>query len=111
MKPVTDMTLVDIVAKATNPIVIKFEAKWCQPCKAMTPLLLDVEKELAGKVDFYVANVEECMMITQRYKINQIPALITIENNLVTSKRTGAASKAEILQWIRTAIPSLKETK
>jgi thioredoxin 1 len=40
------------VANSTKPIVIKFEAKWCQPCKAMTPIVLEVEKEFAGKIDF-----------------------------------------------------------
>jgi thioredoxin 1 len=110
MKRITDSTLVAEVTKATKPIVVKFEAKWCQPCKAMTPTLQGIEKDLAGKVDFWVADVEECMLTTQRYKINQIPALITIENGVVTAVKTGAASKAEITQWLRTSIPSLRTT-
>jgi hypothetical protein len=48
----TDSTLVTEVANTTKPIVIKFEAKWCQPCKAMTPIVQEVEKEFAGKIDF-----------------------------------------------------------
>jgi thioredoxin len=46
--------------------------------------------------------------ITQRYGINQIPALLTIENGVVTAVRTGAASKAEMRHWLLMSIPSLR---
>ncbi|MEY9138522.1 thioredoxin 1 [Bradyrhizobium diazoefficiens] len=105
MKPLTDTTFVEAIEGAAKPIVIKFEAKWCQPCKAMTPLLNDIEKQ-RGDVDFYTANVEHCMLVTQRYKVNQIPALLAIDKGVVTAMRTGAGSKAEILQWIKTALPT-----
>ena len=45
MKPITDQSIVAELAETKKPIVIKFEAKWCAPCKAMTPVLLDIEKE------------------------------------------------------------------
>jgi thioredoxin 1 len=109
MKAITDATLVSDVLELKTPVVIKFEAKWCQPCKTMTPVLLEIEKELAGKVTFFSANVEQCMLVTQRYKVNQIPALLAIENGVVTSIKTGAARKAEILSWIDLSFPSLRK--
>ncbi|UPT95404.1 thioredoxin family protein [Bradyrhizobium barranii subsp. apii] len=111
MKPITDSTLISEVQGAKLPIVIKFEAKWCQPCKAMAPVLLDIEKEYGDRVQFYTANVEHCMLITQRYHISQIPALIVIENGLVTSKRLGSGSKQEIVQWMVQSIPSLRNDR
>jgi thioredoxin 1 len=107
MKPVTDSTIFDVVERGKKPIVIKFEAKWCQPCKAMTPVLLDIEKSLGDKIDFYAANVEHAMLMSQRYKINQIPAIVAIEDGVVTGIKTGSASKADILQWLKMSISSL----
>lgn len=104
MKPLTDSTPIATVEGSTKPLVIKFEANWCQPCKAMKPMMADIERQLGDKVDFYSANVEHCTMIAQRYKINQIPALVAIQNGAVTAVRTGAASKAELMQWIKTAL-------
>jgi thioredoxin len=55
MKPITDMTLVTDDSRAKTPIVIKCEARWCQRCRAMTPPLLESEKELGGRVDIFVS--------------------------------------------------------
>ncbi|WP_316200918.1 MULTISPECIES: thioredoxin family protein [unclassified Bradyrhizobium] len=109
MKSITDSTALAEIHGAIRPIVIKFEARWCQPCKAMKPMLDDIEKQLDGKVDFYVADVEQCMNAAQLYRVNQIPALVAIDKGVVIANRVGAGSKAEIFQWIRTAIPGAKE--
>jgi thioredoxin 1 len=111
MKTITDATLVSEVTGAKLPMVIKFEAKWCAPCKAMAPIILDIEKEYGNRVQFYTANVEHCQLITQRYHLSQIPALLVVENGLVTAKRIGSASKAEIIQWMVQAIPSLRNDR
>jgi thioredoxin 1 len=109
MKAITDTTLVSELANATQPMVIKFEAKWCAPCKAMTPIVLEVEKQLSDKLIFFSANVEHCMLITQRYKISQIPALLAIDSGVVTAIKIGAASKADVLSWIELSFPSLRK--
>ncbi|MGJ4953045.1 thioredoxin family protein [Bradyrhizobium sp. HKCCYLS20291] len=108
MKSITDTTTLETIYGAKRPIVVKFEARWCNACKAMKPLLDDIEKQLYGKVDFYVADVEQCMNAAQLYRVNQIPALLAIDKGVVTATRIGAGSKAEILQWIKTAIPGAK---
>ncbi|MGX9944883.1 thioredoxin family protein [Bradyrhizobium denitrificans] len=108
MKAVTDINVVAELAAATKPIVIKFEAKWCQPCKAMTPTLLDIEKEYGDRVQFYTANVEHCSLMAQRYRVSQIPALLALDSGIVTGIRTGSGSKQEITQWMKQSIASLR---
>jgi thioredoxin 1 len=110
MKAITDNTLMTGLANANNPVIIKFEAKWCQPCKAMIPMILDIEKELAGKVTFFSANVEHCMLMSQRYKISQVPALVALDKKgVITSIKTGAASRQEVLKWIDLALPGVRD--
>jgi thioredoxin 1 len=109
MKTLTDSTAVNEVHASSLPVVIKFEARWCQPCKAMKPTIDAIEKQFAGKVNFYVADVEHCMMVAQLYRVTQIPALVAIDKGVVTATRVGAASKAEITQWITTALPGAKD--
>ena len=109
MKSVTDSSFPADILQAKGPIVIKFEARWCQPCKAMTPTLEAIEKDLAGKVTFYKADVEHCVMTTQRFKVGQVPALVAVKDGIVTSMKTGAAPKQEILKWIDLAFPGVRD--
>jgi thioredoxin 1 len=109
MKPLTDSTVVSDVMETGKPVVIKFEAKWCAPCKAMTPVLLDIEKEYGQRVQFFTANVEHCQNVTQLFQVSQIPALLVVQGRTVLAKRVGSASRAEIVQWMRQSIPGLRD--
>jgi thioredoxin 1 len=111
MKAITDSTAVSDVFEAGRPVVIKFEAKWCAPCKAMTPVLLDIEKEYGQRVPFFTANVEHCQSVAQLLQVSQIPALLVVANRTVLAKRVGSASKQEIVQWLRQAIPGLRDDR
>jgi thioredoxin 1 len=111
MKAITDLNMVSEISAATKPIVIKFEAKWCQPCKAMTPTLLAIEKEYADRVQFYTANVEHCQLMAQRYRVSQIPALLALDGGIVTGTRIGSGSKQEIVQWMNQSIAGLRNER
>ncbi|WP_316207413.1 thioredoxin family protein [Bradyrhizobium sp. SZCCHNR3118] len=109
MKAITDSTAVADVMQASTPVVVKFEARWCQPCKAMTPTLEAIEKELEGKVTFFKADVEHCPSATQLFKVGQVPTLVAIKDGVVTSLKTGAAPKQEILKWLDLALPGARD--
>lgn len=109
MKAITDSTLVSDVMSAKQPVIIKFEAKWCQPCKAMTPTLLAIEQEYGQRVQFFTANVEHCEGVARLFQVSQIPALLAVKDGVVMAKRVGSGSKQEIVQWMRQSIPGLRD--
>ncbi|WP_316196590.1 thioredoxin family protein [Bradyrhizobium sp. SZCCHNS3053] len=111
MKAITDVIAVSDLAATAKPIVIKFEAKWCQPCKAMTPTLQAIEKDFGDRVEFYAANVEQCPLMAQFFGISQIPALASLVGGTVTGTRKGAGSKQEIVQWMTQSIASLRDER
>jgi thioredoxin 1 len=111
MKAITDTTVVTDVINAGKPAIIKFEAKWCAPCKAMTPTLNAIEQEYGDRVQFFTANVEHCQSAAQLFHVTQIPALVAVEKGVVLAKRVGSASKQEIVQWMTQSVPSLRNDR
>jgi thioredoxin 1 len=111
MKPITDTTVVTDVMNAGKPAIIKFEAKWCAPCKAITPVLLDIEKEYGQRVQFFTANVEHCQNAAQLFHVSQIPALVAVDKGVMLAKKVGSGSRAEIVQWMTQSIPGLRNER
>lgn len=60
------------------PSIIDFYADWCGPCKMIAPVLEDLSKEYAGKVNVYKINTEKEQELAAAFGIQSIPTLLFI---------------------------------
>ena len=66
----------ETVLKGTIPMIIDFYADWCGPCRAISPILEELNKEYEGKVNIYKINVDEEPILSRHFNIRNIPAVI-----------------------------------
>jgi len=64
--------------EGTEPAIIDFWASWCGPCKMVAPILEEISKDYAGKVNVYKVNTEEEQELAGTFGIRSIPSLLFI---------------------------------
>lgn len=103
MKTTNDTTFEADVLAADTPVIVKFEATWCQPCKAMQPALEALEEALPA-VAFYKADVELTGNFAAMHGIRQVPVLLAAKAGKIVGIKHGAAPKAQLESWIKSAL-------
>ncbi len=84
-----------------NVKLLDFWAVWCGPCKIMEPILEELEKELAGKVEIEKINVDENPAKASEFGVMSIPTYIVLKEGKEVGRRIGVTAKAELLKLLQ----------
>ena len=97
---VTDSNFQDEVLSSEKPVLVDFWAEWCGPCKMIGPILEELSLEMDGKIKIVKVDVDCNSQTAMNYAIRSIPTLIIVKNGSVQAQHVGAASKAQLENFI-----------
>ena len=88
------------VLKAEAPVLVDYWAEWCGPCKMIAPILDEVSRDYAEKLNVAKVNVDENQEIASKYGIRGIPTLMLFKDGQLAATKVGALSKAQLTAFI-----------
>jgi len=86
---------------ANLPTLMELGASWCPPCRAMKPVLKDLQDNYRGFNVRYV-DVEEDVATARKYNVSSIPVMVFVDNAGTTlHQHVGYMPKSSILAMWR----------
>jgi thioredoxin len=64
------------VFEGDKPCLIDFYAEWCGPCRITSPILEDLAKQYAGKINIYKVDVDSEQELAAIFGIQNIPTFL-----------------------------------
>ena len=104
LKQLTASNTLSTLIKSKKPVLIKFWAPWCKPCKKMTPKYKKAAQKFTGKVVFAELNIDKYPSIASKYRVRSIPTLILFKNNKIVKRSTGSLSQQGIEKFVTSGL-------
>ncbi len=93
--------------KAGKLILIDFFAEWCGPCKQISPILDDLEREASGEYEIYKVDVDkdEAREFLMEQMVMSIPTVVFFKGG----KRVDAFVGLQDKETIKSMIAKIKQ--
>jgi thioredoxin 1 len=85
-----------LLAHENKLVLVDFGAKWCPPCKKLTPILAEIAQENASKLRLLTLDVDENETLAKAKNVTALPVLMLFKNGKLVWQQEGFAERQVI---------------
>jgi thioredoxin 1 len=100
----TDIRFDVDVLQSPTPVLVDFWGEWCEPCKALAPLLEQLAKDYAGRLTIAKVDLDKNQKIAFTYGVRSAPTMMLFKDGKVQATQLGLVSKAQLTKLIDAAL-------
>jgi len=101
---ITDQSFKEIVENTDKGILLDFYAKWCGPCKVLSPIIDELAGEFGDRVIIAKVDSETNPQLSTFFKVKSIPTLIFIKDQKLIEVINGLVPKPNLEEMIEDLI-------
>ncbi|MEZ5990019.1 MAG: thioredoxin [Planctomycetota bacterium] len=89
---------------AAVPVLVDFSATWCQPCKALAPVIEAVAGEFEGKLIVRKVDIDKAQQTAIRFGIQGVPTCIFFKGGTEVDRFHGMKDLNEVRGFVEKVI-------
>ena len=89
------------IINGDKPVLIDFYATWCGPCKAMSPIVEQIGKEMQGQARVLKIVVDKNQAVSAQYQIQAVPTFMIFKKGQMVWRQPGGVDKMTIMNQLR----------
>ncbi|QDH83464.1 thioredoxin [Achromobacter phage Motura] len=92
------------------PVVVRFSAPWCGPCRSYAPMFDKAATELQGKVRFVLVEADDNPGLTQQFNVRGLPTTLFFSQGEVKAAVTGVMTSLQLNERLAREFPEIVNT-
>ena len=92
------------IINGDKPVLVDFFATWCGPCKAMSPVVESVSKEMIVQARVLKIDVDKNQSLAAQYQVKAVPTFMIYKSGKVVWRNAGGVDKASLMQQLKSFV-------